>query len=382
MAALEAAIAIEALAPGLVDVELLAPEPHFWYRPLSVAEPFDLARPLRFELAELARSCGATFTLGALASVDPDASLAVTEHGQEFEYDALVVACGARPVPTVPGALTFRGPADSDAFRGLLADLRAGTVDSVVFVLPATVSWGLALYELALLTATYLERQGIRSVDLSVVTHEPEPLALFGGEASEAVTRVLGEKGIAVRTETHVDARRPGKLDLTPGTEIDADRVVALPRLVGQPIPGLPSDRDGFLVTDVFGRVAGVDHVFAAGDITNFPVKQGGIATQQADTVAQSVVAAAGGEIVPKPFRPVLQGLLLTGGSAAYMRSELGGGHGETATVSGDALWWPPAKIVGRHLAPFLARREEIDLEPPSRPGTIPVEVDLHALVP
>ena len=377
VAALEAALAIRALDPGLVDVELLAPETHFWYRPLAVGEPFGITKTLRFELAELAEGIGATFTLDALASVDPEAKVAQTEEGKEIDYDALLVACGARPEPAIPGALTFRGPADTEAFRRLLSDLGTGAANSVAFVLPTTVTWGLALYELALLTATYLERQGIRSVSLTFVTHEPAPLALFGGEATESLARIMAEKGIKLMTGTYAASTQPGVLELTPGPELQVDRVVALPRLLGRPIDGLPSDRDGFIATDVFGRVNGVEGVYAAGDITSFPVKQGGLATQQADAAARSIVSAAGSDIEPAPFAPVLQGLLLTGSAASYMRSELAGGHGETAVVAGDALWWPPAKIAGRYLGPFLAERSGIALAPPPELEAVRVELAL-----
>jgi hypothetical protein len=44
VAGLEALLALRALAGDLVDLELLAPEPAFWYRPLAVAEPFDAGR--------------------------------------------------------------------------------------------------------------------------------------------------------------------------------------------------------------------------------------------------------------------------------------------------------------------------------------------------
>jgi len=382
VAALETTIALRDLAPHLVDVELLAPEHEFWYRPLAVAEPFGLARVVRFELGDLASSMDATFSLGALVSVDADAHTVTTSHGQEIEYDTLVLACGARPVPALEGALTFRGPADSETFRRLLADVQAGAVESIAFVLPASVTWGLPLYELALLTATYLERQGIRSVELTFVTHEPEPLALFGGDASHAVRDVLEEKGIELVTGTHARSRGFGELTIVPGGELEADRIVALPRLVGPAITGLPHDRDGFVSTDPYGRVVGVHDVYAAGDATTFPVKQGGLATQQADAVARSIAAKAGADVAPEPFHPVLKGLLLTGGPSAYLRSELGGGHGDTAMVSGEALWWPPAKIVGHYLAPFLAVRDEIDLLPPERPGSVPVRVDLTELVP
>ena len=71
-----------------------------------------------------------------------------------------------------------------------------------------------------------------------------------------------------------------------------------------------------------------IEDVFAAGDITNFPVKQGGIATQQADTVAAVIAASAGSDVDPHPFRPVLRGLLLTGGQPRYFRQEITRGVG------------------------------------------------------
>jgi CBS domain-containing protein len=104
----------------------------------------------------------------------------------------------------------------------------------------------------------------------------------------------------------------------------------------------------------------------AAGDITAFPVKQGGLAAQQADAVAEAIAADAGAELTPQPFRPVLRGMLLTGAEPRYLRGELAGGTGETSAASSDPLWWPPAKIVGRHLAPFLARLS--GTEPPGEP--------------
>ena len=64
VAALEAALALQALAEERVSVELLAPEPHFWYRPLSVAEPFGLGEAQRFELSELAPKAGAILLFG------------------------------------------------------------------------------------------------------------------------------------------------------------------------------------------------------------------------------------------------------------------------------------------------------------------------------
>ena len=166
-----------------------------------------------------------------------------------------------------------------------------------------------------------------------------------------------------------------GELLLVGGDVLPADRVVALPRLQGQRIGGIPQTFEGFIPVDPHGRVIGTSDVYAAGDITTFTVKQGGIAAQQAEAAAESIAAAAGIAIEPRPFRPVLRGLLLTGDGPQYLHGELRGGAG---SVSTEPLWWPPAKIVGRYLAPFLAQVTGTDVTPEHQPGSgVPVEVEL-----
>jgi sulfide:quinone oxidoreductase len=342
VAGLEAMLALRELAGDLVDVELVSPEHHFWYRPLAVAEPFGRAHVHRFELPELATAVGATFTPGALRAVDPERRVAHTNSGARLAYDVLVVACGTRAVSVLDGALTFRGPSDVEHFRALLAEVDAGAVSSLAFVQPSPACWPLPLYELALLTAAHLEETNVAGVELSLVTSERAPLERLGAEASEAIGALLAENGIGL-----VPGATPGR--------VEADRVVALARFEGHRVPGIPHDPHGFVAVDPHGLVAGFEDVYAAGDITAFPVKQGGIATQQADAVAEAVAARAGADIDPAPFAPVLNGLLISGGGPLYLRAELRDG-GE-CEVSTEPLWWPPAKIAGHYLSPFLASR-------------------------
>ena len=377
VAALEAALALRALGEERVEVELVGPEPHFWYRPLSVAEPFGLGETNRYELAALASAAGATFTLGALEGVDGAGHEARTSGGS-IPYDVLLVAVGAVPTDAVPGALTFRGPADTERIRALLVELAAGEVQRLVFAVPWGAVWSLPIYELALMTAAHLRAHGIEGVELTLVTPEEEPLQLFGRAGSDAVGELLDEHGITVVTGSHPAEFVDGALRLVPESRIEADRVVALPRLRGPRLDGLPQTLDGFIPVDVHGRVSGLEDVYAAGDITNFPVKQGGIATQQADAAAEAIAQAAGADLVPEPFRPVLRGLLLTGGRPRYLRRELAE-SGQAEMASPDPLWWPPAKIVGRSLAPFLAEFTGVRStpEPVLEPDMIPIEVDL-----
>jgi sulfide:quinone oxidoreductase len=374
VAALEAALALRALAEDRVAVELLAPESEFTYRPLAVAEPFHAGEAHRFPLKRLAEAAGATLRHGTLASVDAERREISTGEGGTLAYETLLLALGAQTQAALPGALTFRGPQDGAPLSALLAKARTGQVRNLVFAVPVGVTWALPVYELALLTAVHLADAGVGDVQLKIVTPEQRPLLLFGSEASAALTELLGSHGIEIRADTAPIAFEDGTLRLT-GGRIEADSVVALPRLEGPRLSGIPHDANGFVPTDQHGRVDVVGDVYAAGDITAFPVKQGGLAAQQADAAAESIAADAGAPIEPTAFTPVLRGLLLTGLSPRYMRAEPGKRGSVTDT---EALWWPPAKIVGRYLAPFLADHLGLVVAPPQLDEQDAVEVDVE----
>jgi sulfide:quinone oxidoreductase len=369
------------LAAARVSVEMLAPEPRFWYRPLAVAEPFRLGEVTHYELDALTRSLGASFTPGALVAIDAWRRIAHTSANAEIEYDHLLVACGAVPTPAVPGAATFRGPADTAGVEALLAELVRGDARSVAFVIPWGAVWSLPAYELALLTAGLLEREGVTGREVTLVTPEEEPLQLFGPTASEAVRTLLAERGVSVELGVYPSEVVEGELRLLPQGSVPADRFVALPRLRGTPVDGLPQTINGFVPVDAHCRVHGLEHVFAAGDITSFTVKQGGLATQQADVAAEAIAADAGADVTPSRFRPVLRGLLLTGGEPRYLRRELTGRPEHEPVAAPEPLWWPPAKIVGRYLAPFLASLAGAESPPDVEsvvPGALGVEVELE----
>jgi sulfide:quinone oxidoreductase len=59
--------------------------------------------------------------------------------------------------------------------------------------------------------------------------------------------------------------------------------------------------------------------------------------------------------VTPRRLEPVLYALLLTGAQPLYLKAELATGRGYRSSVSEEPLWWPPAKIVGRYLGPYLA---------------------------
>jgi sulfide:quinone oxidoreductase len=373
VAALEATLALQAVASDRVRIQVVAPEESFTYRPLAVAEPFGAGHVHRFPLAALVEAAGASLRPGLVTSVDPDRRLVRTRDGAELPYDALLLALGARPQQALPGALTFRGPEDSRALASVLEQALARKVRSVVFALPGGVSWPLPLYELAFLTRAWLTDRGAADVEVTIVTPEEAPLAVFGPEASEAVAGMLEARGMTYRLRTtpkRVDGRI---LRLAPDDRMAAGAVVALPRLVGPRLAGIVADAHGFVPTDEHGRVGSEVDVYAAGDLTQFPLKQGGIAAQQADAAAAAIAVQAGAAVDAAPFRPILRGLLLTGGRPSFLRAEVAKAG---SSVAVEPLWWPPAKIVGRHLAPFLATHLGLSADPPELPGGSAVSVE------
>lgn len=360
VAALEAVIALRDHAGDRVGITLLAPEEDFVFKPLSVGEPFALGDAQRLPLKKFAQDLNVDLVQDGLASVSPSAHVLRTTGGKELEYDKLLVATGARREEPFEHATTFRGQEDSEKLHGLVQDLEGGYARRIAFVVPARATWSLPLYELALLTARRAYEMSLDEVSLTVVTPEEQPLAIFGPGPSAEVRELLEQAGVTLLCSAHAEVPRKGVVLVHPGGEqLDCDRIVTLARLRGHAINSLPHDEDGFLPIDNHGRVQGVEDVYAAGDGANFPVKQGGIACQQADAAAEVIARAAGAGLEPRSFRPVLRGQLITGRESRFMRTSLSGREGDTAQSSPETLWWPPSKIAGRYLAPYLYETEE-----------------------
>ncbi len=361
-AAIEAALAVRRLAQERVAVTLLSASDVFVYRPQSVAEPFGHGESQRYSLRAIAADMGLSFIQAAVRRVDPGAHR-LNADGEQLGYDALLLALGAAAEEAIPGALTFGGERDVPAIRAALARLHAGAPLRVAFVAGAETAWTLPLYELALMTARWADQHGL-AIEPWLVTHEPRALALFGDQASAAIATLLDQSGVRLWTGAYPECVEDGRLWMSMEGGLPVDLAVALPRPVGRRLPGLPADRRGFVPVDSYGRVPGADDVYAAGDMTTRPLKQGGLATQQADAAASAIAAWAGAPVEPQPYRPVLRAVLLTGGSPRYLRQSRNEPGAPDSLVSDDAPWWPPHKISGHELAPYLNAHPELQLQP------------------
>jgi sulfide:quinone oxidoreductase len=352
-AAIESLLALREVAGDRVGLELISPDAELVVRAYEVLAPFHEGRERRYPLARIARDLDVVLTRDALASVDPEARIVALRSGAERSYDWLVVAVGARRVGTLAGAVPFRGGEDAAKLKALLIEAGTGRHGSIAFVVPGGHTWPLPLYELALHTSVWLKERRISGVPLTLVSPERTPLASFGSAVSEEVGRLLRSHGVAF-VSAHAIRQEPGRLLLTGGRALDIDLAIAMVRVAGPGIHGLPSDEDGFVAVDDRGRVAGLAGVFAAGDATTHPVKQGGLATQQADVIASGIAAELGCDTEAASYRPVLRAVLFGGREKRYLHAELGDAGPERSEASERPLWPESSKLVGRYLAPYL----------------------------
>lgn len=360
VAALELIVALRALAPAQVEVVMIAPADEFSWRALEVGEPFGLVASRRYRLSNLADELGAQHLHDAVHAVERETREVVLQSGPSLEYDVLVLAVGAFRFPAVEDAATLAGGPHPDEFDEVLADLRSALARRLAVVVPRDGLWPLPAYELALLTA-----HSAAGSEVTVVSAEDAPLAMFGHRASREVARVLAEAGVQVRcgAEGHVAA--PGSMRVG-NRWLTVDRIVALPGLAGPRMHGVPSDAAGFTVTDERHVVPGCDgRVFAIGDAAAGAIRQGGLAAQAAERVATQIAELAGAERRAPLLRPMLRGVLRTAHGPLFLEAACDDPEA-TSRASRKALWWPPSKVAAPWLASFLEDLETRRLRPAS----------------
>lgn len=354
VAALETALALHKLAGDRVKLTLLAPTAEFTYRPMAVLEPFVRMSHRRLSLARFAADTHATLEQDMITAVDCDRRVVCTGAQRELPYDVLVIAVGARANDVLPDALAMDASHMHESLHGLIEEIDRGSLRSLALVAPAP-TWPLPVYEVALLLQEHAREKNVY-LDVTIVTAEPRPLAVFGESVSAAVAGILADANIQITAGAWVESAS-GELFVHPGEQrLQFDRVAALPRLVGPAIAGLPAGADGFLPITSHCEVSGIERVYAAGDATDFPVKYGAIAAQQANAAAASIAALAGAAAEPAPFDGVVHGFLISGRSQPrlYFAARIERGLTRDSRTSDRPTWSPEAKIAAQYLGRYL----------------------------
>ena len=355
---MEGLLHLRRLAGDAVDIEVVAPNDELVYRPMAVREPFAFGRPNRYPLRQIARDTGAEWTKDSLEWVDPKARVVHTAAGRGVEYDALLIAVGARQVEPYKDVATFRDAEADATYQGIVQDVEGGYSRKLAFIQPVGPVWPLPLYELALMTAERAESMNIRGLELSFVTPEPRPLAVFGRGVSEIVASRLARAGVKLFTDAlaKVPAKRTVVIE-PQGLTLEDQRIVAMPRVSGPAIRGLPGGgAGGFLPIDKHCAVHDTDgRVFAAGDAANYPIKHGGLGAQMADTAAAAIAVLAGVQDEAPAFNPVIRGKLLTGREPVFMSAHPVGAESFQSEVYDEPPWPSDEKVIAEELGSYLS---------------------------
>jgi sulfide:quinone oxidoreductase len=357
IAGIEGLLRLRRIAGARVDVTLISPGEELVYRPLTVLEPFTGQAARRYQVADIVADTGARWVRDSLAWLDRAERVVHTTGGRQVSYDALLLAIGGTEHSPSPHVDVFTGRDGGQSYRDVVEDVEAGRTTHLVFVLPQGPVWPLPLYELALMTAARARARG-RTPQLVLIIPGPRPLAALGGDAGEVMVRLLAEAGITLRTDSQVRVSSPHDLVLQPSGEVfHPDRIISLPTIIGPNVRGIPGfAQDRFLHIDEYCRVLNTGgRIFAAGDATDLPVKQGGVGAQQADVAAAGIAHLAGAGPAPERLRPRIDATLFASAKPLYLSAHLIDSRGWQASFHDEPPWPAGEKVVAEELGSYLS---------------------------
>jgi pyridine nucleotide-disulfide oxidoreductase len=194
VAALEAALALHELGHERIATTILAPNPEFVYRPMTVREPFSYPLAQRYPLEQIARELDVELQVDSFKWLEPSERTVHTVAGERLSYDALLLALGARLYPRFKDATTIDDARIDEQLHGLIQDIEGGYVHRLALLIPSGRTWPLPIYELALLCAARARDVNVE-LSITIATPEDAPLAIFGRAVSDGVRQLLeGER--------------------------------------------------------------------------------------------------------------------------------------------------------------------------------------------
>jgi sulfide:quinone oxidoreductase len=357
-----------------VRLTLVSDQDYFLFKPNTIYIPFgedpeqfkiDLKRPTQRKQIEL---------IQARAEAIDAASKKVLTTAGDVRYDYLVVATGAAMRPQeIPGlreyALTLWTPEEMMGLRHglerLVADARTGEHQKLLFLVPPNNKCSGPLYELVLMTDTWLNQQGVRdTVGLTWSTYEDGYIQAFGPRLNTVVMDEFTERHVQGHRGFVVTGIEPGKVFYQNGETLPYDLLVSFPPYIAKErFAGLPLDDRGFIhVEPDSRRVRGSDSIFAVGDAADFPIKQAFLALLQGDAAAEQIAAEVEGRKPALKFEPMSMCVMEEFNKATFAQVPLKYTGDEARPVAVDTadvehykvgispLWRGGKKILGIYL--------------------------------
>jgi len=302
-AGLETAFYLRHTLHDKVELTVVSDRDYFLFKPNTIYIPFgEDPEKFKIPLDEAVRRKNLTFIQDSAQGIEPDSNR-VHLRKSELSYDYLVVATGADMRPEeIPGlkeqAVTVWTPEEMLRLRARFSRLeeraRGGAQQKLLFLVPPNNRCSGPLYEIVLMTDTWLRRQRVREhVDITWTTYEEGFIQAFGPRLNTVVTDEFEERGISGHKGFVVTHVEPGIVFYQNGEHRGYDLLVSFPPYIaGKRYSPLPMDDRGFVRVDPDSRrVKSYPNIFAVGDTADFPIKQAFLALLQGDAAADHLAA-------------------------------------------------------------------------------------------
>lgn len=292
-----------------VDLTLISDNDYFMFKPNTIYIPFGAdAEKLKVDLIKPTTKKNIELIIANAEGIDVDSKKVITTKG-ETKYDYLVVATGAAMRPQeIPGLVEYaHTPWTAEEMSELgvglnrLVEKAKTNRQKLLFLVPPNNKCSGPLYELVMMTDTWLNEKGVRNnVEIVWSTSENGYIQAFGPRLNTVVTDEFIERGVIGHKGYVVTEIQPNLVKYQNGENLPFDLLVSFPPYIAKErFAGLPLDDRGFIHVDADSRrVKGLDSIFAVGDAADFPIKQAFLALLQGDAAAAHLTAEIEGRAI------------------------------------------------------------------------------------
>lgn len=388
-AGLETAYALRHALPDRADITLVSNRRSFLFRPHTIYLPFGMdENQLLVDIAQPALRKGIRFIEANVREIDP-VKRAVDWEGsgaaQTELYDYLVIATGAKArIEEIPGLAEhghlLGAAADMVRLRAgldkLIEQAGRGRDQQIVLALPPDAPYVTPLYEMALMIEHHLREARVRErVSITFATCEMSLIESFGPLLHDLMLERFAERGIACETGVVLEKVEAGAAHFSNRAALPYDLLLASPPAGASVLfPALPAGPGGYLTTKLATRrVDGLDEVFAAGDTSDFPVKQAFLALLQADAIAEGIAADVQGRLPRFVFEPVSKFVLEEFDTGLYAQAPFTANDGLRVEVDSpdyragaSPLWRIGKRMLGTALPKRFSQGEPFNAGLPS----------------
>ncbi|MBC8212581.1 MAG: FAD-dependent oxidoreductase [Gammaproteobacteria bacterium] len=322
-------------------ITLIAPRPELFYYPSLIWVPSgkrtlqDLVIPLH----DFFQQNDVDYIQSSVTGIEP-ASKKIKTETDSIDYDALIIASGARYLRKLPGIehakIACSGWEHTKAFADQLASMNEGTVAFGFASNPNEPSAmrGGPVFEFLFGVDTLLRQQGRREkFNLVFFSPAPEPGKRLGEKAVQRILAEMKKRNIKTYLGKKMKCITADSVE-TETESFKSDLTLFIPGMTGPAWAvdsGLRLSEGGFFKANEFCQVEGQQDIFVAGDAGSFPgpewrPKQAHMADLQAEAAAKNVLEVLALKKARHTFKTELICIIdsLNNGSLVYRGAKRG----------------------------------------------------------